>query len=262
MEEVKTYDATVERTDNGWAIYVPAVDRYTWTPHLREIDEMARDLVQVMTDEPLDEIAVNVELPAEFAEPIKAMQRARATATGADAAAREYQRVAATTLRGAGAPLRDIAAAIGVSHQRVHQVLADADERAERLTQFARWAERRHADYELPVTADDGTTPIVVALSDELFATLTERLRDAGWNANVFVSNAADRVDFMAVTREECAIAPASDDMTAPDDRPADTATVGMFLEYVRTQEHGVVVSAAAPDVYAKQARTIELADR
>lgn len=55
---VKTYDATVERTKNGWAIYVPAVDRHTWTPHLRQVDEMARDLIHVMTGEPVDGIAV------------------------------------------------------------------------------------------------------------------------------------------------------------------------------------------------------------
>ena len=261
MEEVKTYNATVERTDNGWMIHVPEVDRRTWAPHLRDVNEMARDLIQVMTDEPLDEIAVNVELPTEIAEPIKAMQAARAAATGADAAAREYQRTAAATLRDAGAPLRDIAAMIGVSYQRVHQILADADERTDRLARFARWADRHHADYELPIAADDGTTPIVVALSDELFTTLIDRIRAGGWHANVFVSAADNRVGYMAVTREECAIAPASDDMTAPQDRPGDTATVGMFLDYVRTQEHGVVISAAAPDVYAKQARTIELAD-
>lgn len=65
METVNNYTAIVTRSEPGWSIYVPEVDRHTYAAHLREIEEMARDLVQVMTDIPIEEIAVEIQLPAD-----------------------------------------------------------------------------------------------------------------------------------------------------------------------------------------------------
>lgn len=145
-----TYTAIVERSDSGWAIFVPEVDRHTWAANLREIEVMARDLVQVMTDKPLDEIQVALELPVDLAHAIEQMHKIRHQAEDADAAAREAQRSAASVLRAVGAPLRDIAAAIGVSHQRVHQVLADADAQPPTTT-------RRPAQFFEPVSQRSGS---------------------------------------------------------------------------------------------------------
>lgn len=43
------------------------------------------------------------------------------------------------------------------------------------------------ADYDLPVTGDDGGFPVVVALESERLSTLSGRLRAVGGYANVFV---------------------------------------------------------------------------
>lgn len=240
---MNTYTAIVERSAPGWAIYIPEVDRHTWAVNLREIEDMARDLVQVMTDQPLDSIHLAIQLPDELAHAIDQMRKVRLQADDADAAAREAQRSAAAALRAAGAPLRDIAAMLGVTYQRVHQVLADADGRKARLAEFSRWVDSHVASgrVNLSVTGDDGSTPVVAVLSDELVPTLIERLRVVGGFANVFVC-AGDRVGFMAAVREECTIAPPSDDLSAPPNRPGPTCTVGMFLAYVQNQPNGVLI--------------------
>lgn len=54
------FAAVVTRSNPGWSIYVPEIDRHTYAAHLREIELMARDLVQVMTDLPLDNVEVSV----------------------------------------------------------------------------------------------------------------------------------------------------------------------------------------------------------
>jgi hypothetical protein len=129
VEEVTDYTAIVTQSDPGWSIYVPKVDRHSYATHLREVEPTARDLVHVMTDLPLDAIAVTVHLPAHLADAIDAMHRARQGVAVAESAARQAQQAAATTLRNAGAPLRDIAAVLKLSYQRVHQILEESDSR-------------------------------------------------------------------------------------------------------------------------------------
>jgi predicted transcriptional regulator len=265
VEEVTEYNAIVTQSDPGWSIYVPEVDRHTYAAHLREIEPMARDLVQVMTDRPIEDITVAVHLPADLAEAITAMRQARDAVTAAENAARETQQAAATVLRNAGAPLRDIAAALGVSHQRVHQILEEADAtRIRHLEQFRHEVEINLengalADFELPVTGNDGSKPIVVALADELVSTLTERIQSAGGYANVFVKDGR-RVRFVSLIEEACAIGEPDDTMVG-DEAPRATSTIGMLLDYVERQPNGVTISAMlGHPACARDARQLELA--
>lgn len=265
MEEVTEYNATVTHSNPGWSIYVPELDRHTYAAHLREIEPMARDLVQVMTDCPIEDITIAVHLPADLAEAIAAMRDAREAVTAAENAAREKQQAAATALRKAGAPLRDIAAALGVSHQRVHQILEGADAtRVRYLEQFRHEVDSslEHgalAGFELPVTGNDGNTPIVVALADELVSTLTERIRSAGGYANVFVKDGG-RARFVSVIEEACAIGDPGDAMV-DDEAPGATSTIGMLLDYVERQPNGVAISAVVGHpACARDARQVELA--
>ncbi|MGC4935926.1 hypothetical protein ACLQ3C_19850 [Gordonia sp. DT30] len=57
------YAAIIERAAPGWSIFIPELNRHTWAADVREVEEMARDLVQVMTDEPVDDISVAIKLP-------------------------------------------------------------------------------------------------------------------------------------------------------------------------------------------------------
>ncbi|MCV7050311.1 hypothetical protein H7H82_06800 [Mycobacterium heidelbergense] len=257
------YKAIVTRSDPGWSIYVPEVDRHTYAAHLREIESMARDLVQVMTDLPLEDITVAVQLPPDLADAIAAMRNARDGLTAAETAARTAQQTAAAALRKVGAPLRDIALTLGVSHQRVHQVLEEADERSRQLEQFRREVDlnlERGAlvDFELPVTGDDGGFPIVVVFADEPVSTLTAHIQAAGGYANVFVKDSRGVVHFVSVIEEACAIGDPGDRMVG-DEAPGATSTVGMLLAYVERHPNGVTISAAlGHPACARDARKVE----
>lgn len=256
MEEVNTHVARVERAEAGWSIYVPDVDRYTWAPNLREVPEMARDLVQVMTDVDIDDITIEVELPSDLSAPIQTLRAAQGAASDAEAVAREAQRVAAATLRDAGAPLRDIADTLGVSHQRVHQVLGDAARRRDQLDHFRTDVSILLTSIDVPlVTADDGSHPVVVALGDELLETLASRVTAVGGQASVFVQSPTGAIRFVAVIRDECAIGSADDDMT--DNHPGATAMVDTFIDYLSLHPHGVRLSLNA-NSRATDARTLE----
>jgi hypothetical protein len=95
----------------------------------------------------------------------------------------------------------------------------------------------------LPVTRDDGTRPIVVALGDEFLRDVFARVRACGEKANLFVELAANGDDrdvdevvlFVATvgsTRE-----PRIEDFDEP--VPAQT-TIGEMAEYVLTAPDGV----------------------
>jgi hypothetical protein len=261
--EVTEYKAIVTRSDPGWSIYVPDVDRHTYAAHLREIEIMARDLVQVMTELPLEDITVAVQLPADLADAIAAMRITRDGLTAAETAARTAQQTAATALRDVGAPLRDIALALGVSHQRVHQVLEEADARKRKLVQFRREVDVNResgalVDFEFPVTGDDGSFPIVVAFADEPVSALTERIQAIGGYANVFVKDGRS-VHFVSVIEEVCAIADPDDRMVG-DEAPGATSTIGMLLAYVARHPNGVAISATlGRPACARDARQVEL---
>ncbi len=90
------------------------------------------------------------------------------------------------------------------------------------------------ADLDLPVTGDDGGYPVVVALDSEPLHVLLGRLRAVGGFANLFVW-AAGEVRLVSVIDNRCAIPEPDDDMSPPPERPGANATVGMFLDYLRS---------------------------
>ncbi len=258
------YNAIVTRSAPGWSIYVPEVERHTYAAHLREIEEMSRDLVQVMTDIPIGEIHVVIHLPADLAGAITHMRVARESAAAAERVARAAQQEAVTALRDSGAALRDIAAALDLSHQRAHQILEEAADRNRQLEEFRRKVvvnlERGVlVNFELPVTDDDGGTPIVVAFVDESLSKLIERVNAVGGYANVFVKD-GEAAHFVTVVDEVCAIADADDRMVG-DEAPSPFVTIGMFLEHVRRHPNGVTISAVlGHSGCARGARQVDVA--
>ncbi|CDZ87302.1 hypothetical protein QM787_20175 [Rhodococcus ruber] len=122
MEEVK-YTAQVTRDDGWWSVHVPEVDRTTQARHLREVKEMAADLVHIMTGSPVDEIEIEIELPEDLAAAVREFHAAQHAAEEARARAASAQVAAARALQARGATLRDIGEVLGVSFQRVHQLV-------------------------------------------------------------------------------------------------------------------------------------------
>jgi len=120
-----TYHARVERGDRFWLVHVREVDRWTQARHLREVEEMARDLVAVMLDVDPGSFRLEIayQLPESVRRHLAEADRLRRESDAAKSAAAAESRAAARELVESGMPLRDAARLLGVSYQRVHQLV-------------------------------------------------------------------------------------------------------------------------------------------
>lgn len=119
-----TYKATVTHGDRYWIVDVEGVG-VTQARHLGELAKMTSDLIAVLTD--VDPTGIDVEfdiqLPEEVRDHLERAGTLRETATLANKEAADEVRRAARQLHDSGVPLRDIGRALGVSHQRAHQLV-------------------------------------------------------------------------------------------------------------------------------------------
>jgi predicted RNase H-like HicB family nuclease len=117
----------LEREKDGrWTVELDEEPRvHTWgktvDQALRRVREAAALWFQ--TDEDAIELVPRPVLPKATGQTIEQARRAREQARQADRAAVEQTRKAASLLADRGWSMRDIAAILGVSHQRVHQLL-------------------------------------------------------------------------------------------------------------------------------------------
>lgn len=135
MTERTRYEAVASREGAWWVVRVPAIDSVTQVRRLDRAEAMTRDLVHAITDEPSDAFDVTVRpvLPEALGGLV-----ARATDAGARARVQQLEasiatRDAAVALDHAGMTVRDIGRLLGVSYQRVQQLLADPDAAALRV---------------------------------------------------------------------------------------------------------------------------------
>lgn len=122
------YQAEVRREGKWWLVEVPAIDGLTQARRLSEAQLMARELIAVTRGVPLSEVDVEVSLRAigritDLPERVEQIASDRAQARALDARATSESEQLAKELVEAGVPLRDIGTALGVSHQRVHQLV-------------------------------------------------------------------------------------------------------------------------------------------
>lgn len=121
-----TYHATITHGDTHWLIHVHEIDQWTQARHLREADDMARSLVALMLDVPLDTVEVEtiLELPQTVEKYLKAVAEHREMAAALQKQAAADSRAAAKDLAARGVTVRDIGVALGVSYQRAHQLIS------------------------------------------------------------------------------------------------------------------------------------------
>lgn len=121
---MKTYDVRAKRWEHGWELHIEGVG-VTQSRTLWGAEEMARDLINRREDLSGDAFAVTI--TPEVGDGLDEESRAaREAVTRADQAQREaaaQSRGAARRLRQAGLSGRDIAKVLGVSPQRVSQLL-------------------------------------------------------------------------------------------------------------------------------------------
>ncbi len=123
-----TYDVDVTREGRWWMIAIPAIDGLTQTRRVGEIEGMARSLIAVTLDLPLSgvvlgRVSIAVGDFGDVSEDVALVSRLKEEAAVAEALAAKHQRVVAQGLVAVGVPLRDVGALLGVSFQRVGQLV-------------------------------------------------------------------------------------------------------------------------------------------
>jgi predicted transcriptional regulator/predicted RNase H-like HicB family nuclease len=122
--------AQVQRSGDWWAIEVPEVPGvFTQAKRLEHVADTVADAVATMLDDvTVDDVQVDVQpvLPAGVANQVAEASRLAVEATTAAAAASSAMRLAARKLREEHLSVRDAALVLGVSHQRVSQLVESA----------------------------------------------------------------------------------------------------------------------------------------
>lgn len=123
-----TYKAIVTRDDRWWMVHVPEIGGLTQARRLGEAKAMACSLIAVTLDIPTDSFEVEVEVEkvgsVQVAERAARLRAARETATRIEREVQSDTESLARDLASQGVPLRDIGDILGVSYQRVHQLVS------------------------------------------------------------------------------------------------------------------------------------------
>lgn len=122
------HHAIAELDGDWWVVTVPELRGvYTQGRTYEQARAMARDAIATMLDIAPDRVVVTMEvrLPGHAEETISEVSRARAARDEAAAAEQRKLRESARRLKAAGVKVVDAAALLGISKQRVYQLLAD-----------------------------------------------------------------------------------------------------------------------------------------
>lgn len=120
------YTAHAQRGEGWWAIEVPDVPGvFSQARRIGQVEYMARDAIALMLDVEPDsfDVDVKLELPAEWQAWADKVRLARTSADEAERHAGATAREVARQLKAAGLPVRDVGAVLGVSPQRVSQLM-------------------------------------------------------------------------------------------------------------------------------------------
>jgi hypothetical protein len=125
----KTYRVDVSRDGKFWLIQVPGVKSgFSQAASLREVEPTVRDLLSLLLEVPEDsfDVDVHVEIPVAVRDLLVQAKALFEQADEARAEAARLTRVAAGALAREGLTMRDTGFALGVSHQRANQLVAES----------------------------------------------------------------------------------------------------------------------------------------
>lgn len=121
------YEAEVTREGRWWMVSVPGIGALTQARHAAEIPLMARELIAVHEGVKLEDVGVTVDyrdINGVAGGRVSDLLVDRETAETISRNVAERTSRLARDLVQAGVPLREVAELIGVSHQRVHQLVS------------------------------------------------------------------------------------------------------------------------------------------
>ena len=126
-DQSRTHRVEVVRSGRWWAITVPALNGvFSQTKRLDQVESAAREAIALMLaidEAAVGELEIAVTHRTDVADLLTHLEETAAIAAEANRAAAATRREVAETLRAEGLPLRDIGVLIGLSHQRVSQLL-------------------------------------------------------------------------------------------------------------------------------------------
>ncbi|MGQ0625550.1 MAG: type II toxin-antitoxin system HicB family antitoxin [Sporichthyaceae bacterium] len=127
MSSKAHYVVRAERDGAWWGIEVPGVEgAFSQAKRIDQIEAMAREVIALLLDVAEDSftLTLDIQLPEQWDAAITSARAARQNAVAAERTAAAQIRDLAHQLHTAGLPVRDVGALMGVSHQRVSQLLA------------------------------------------------------------------------------------------------------------------------------------------
>jgi predicted RNase H-like HicB family nuclease len=129
---MEDYRVEVELGQSGrwWVFSVPDVPgAHSQARRLSQVEEVARELISLMTDAKPDSFSVHIHvtLPDAVRRDLEQSAALRAEAARAQSEAARLSRHAACLLHDRGLPLRDVGQALGVSFQRAKQLVDEAE---------------------------------------------------------------------------------------------------------------------------------------
>ncbi len=126
MTKRKTYRVSAEREPGWWYVRVEEIGHSTQAKRLDRVEHMARDLIAFAEDLPADSFDIELKVAVGSAQAaLDEALAARSEAEASQRAAQESTRAAAVALREVGMPLRDIGRLLGLTHQRISQLVAE-----------------------------------------------------------------------------------------------------------------------------------------
>ena len=126
MSPKKTYTAIYERDPDvdAWNVHIDGVEGcQTYGRSLRQAQARIREALALWLDREPDVLTIRDQLPKDLADVARRAQQARADAERAGSKAQEQAARAAKALTDRGLSRRDAAELLGISHQRVQQLL-------------------------------------------------------------------------------------------------------------------------------------------
>lgn len=120
------YTAIATRDGKYWLVHIPDIDQYTQARTLAEVEPMARELIALTQGVPEDSIELEwrTDLPDAVQHHLELAAKYADEASWYQTEAANERRFAAREMRAAGMTVRDIGAALGVSHQRAQQLIS------------------------------------------------------------------------------------------------------------------------------------------
>ena len=127
MSRTKNYVAVYDRDpeSDAWLVHIKGIDGcQTYGRSLRQAEGRIREALALWLDRDPDGLTITPVWPAEFVDAATQVSRARRAASAAAQHAGATTEKAARKLERMGLSRRDAADILGISHQRVQQLLA------------------------------------------------------------------------------------------------------------------------------------------